>query len=119
MNVEILTKEYNELTLEERVNAIEEAKQAAIEEAKADNGSAGGVEQMTVDYKCYYMRIIEPAQSAELIDDETAESWRWKDTSNDPRVIAFCKAWEEFQKEELKQYEEDMAQIQEEYSENK
>jgi hypothetical protein len=58
MEIELLTKNYNALSLEQRINAIEEAKRVAREEAQADNSAAGGVEQMNVNYKVYYTRII-------------------------------------------------------------
>ena len=93
-------KNYTELSMEDRFAAIEWAKKTARDEVGADNGAAGGIEQMTADYTDWINRVIEPAYGTEDIDDESYNWWVKEDRSNDPRVIAFCESWADYQKDQ-------------------
>lgn len=106
MMKDILCAPYEELTLAERCNALPLARQRAREEAGADNGSAGGVEQLTATAADYYARIVEPAWHAEIIDDDVLDYWKSeKNFSDDPRVDAFCREWQEHQADEWQEYQ--------------
>ncbi|MCK9600244.1 MAG: hypothetical protein M0R06_14465 [Sphaerochaeta sp.] len=99
-----LRYDYDSMSTEERAEAIERCKQAARDDAAADNGSAGGVEQMTIDARGFYYRQVEPAWHADEITDADCDAWqrelRENNDASDPRVAAYIAAWAEYQAEQ-------------------
>lgn len=101
----LLTCRYDELTLKERVNAINLARKTGREEAVSDCEVAGGADQPNATPRDYFLRVVEPAWHADMIDDETFVAWRDGDQVNgDPRVAAFCQGWAEHMAEVLENF---------------
>lgn len=92
----LLCLRYDDLSLDQRCNALRAAREAGAHEAGADRGAAGGIDQPTATYRDYYARLIEPAFAADEIDEGLADRWRGGELGEfggDPRVEAFCQAW--------------------------
>lgn len=102
----LLIHPYDDMNLSDRLNAVKAARRAAWEDASADRGSAGGVDQPTIDFAGYLLRIVEPAEIA--FEDGSAPATVAAHTNcaharqvctvlgaDDPRVRAYCAAWAE------------------------
>ncbi|HCC32633.1 MAG TPA: hypothetical protein DEQ28_01845 [Clostridiales bacterium] len=92
-NYKLLCMPFEELSLEQRCNALQAAREAGAEEARADRGAAGGIDQPAADYRDYVARLVEPAGAADEIDEVLEARWRHGEFAADPRVEAFCQAW--------------------------
>ncbi len=93
---DILALPYEDLTLSERVNAIERARIAGREAAAdADRGSAGGIEQIDAPASAYFYTVVEDAWNGERINDDVCNRWRNGEFDADPRRETFNAAWAE------------------------
>lgn len=110
--MKLLTREYEELTLEERVNAIRLAEQEGESQFRCDEDP-----DLVFRPLLYFFQIIEPAFRRGEINEKETDDWETelkKDEENitfsDPRVAAYARGWnrasKDFQYElELEDYE--------------
>jgi hypothetical protein len=103
-----LTADYSSLELAERVNALQAARAAGREAARADAGAAGGVDVEHATRREYLLYVVEPAWDSDLCSDEELRFWRDNpDAEIDPRVAAFAAGWAEEVREILEDLAED------------
>lgn len=93
------TAPYNQLSLVERVNALDQAKQDG-QEAMLNDLVADGVEidayEMPSDdiiRRSYLLLVVEPAWQLDLCSDEELEYWKMPQSLDDPRLDAFLAGW--------------------------
>lgn len=93
----LLVRDYDDLTMEERARSIEEARRLGWECAQADDG-LGPTELNPRDYTLY---IVEPAYAADACSEADYKRWQkagGAELMADPRVQAFLRAWAEEKK---------------------
>jgi hypothetical protein len=106
----LLTSDYNSLTLSERTDAIEKSYQEGREAALADLGASCG-EICCCDAEKYWVYVVEPAWQQDICSDIEKQIWENKTWEIegwyvkikepiDPRVKSFCKGWDEVMHEE-------------------
>ena len=101
-----LVADYGSMNLAERVNALQAARAAGREAARADAGAAGGVEVERATRREYLLYVVEPSWDSDLCSDEELAWWRDDPQADaDPRLAAFVAGWAE----EVREILEDLA----------
>src|SRR5690606_6265354 len=95
----LLVRDYDALSIEERARAIEEARRIGWECAQA-YASAHDDEpgSLVVEPRDYIPYVVEVAYATEQCSEATLRSWEEasnEELESDPRVQAFMRAWNE------------------------
>lgn len=103
---DVLVRDYDDMTMEERARSIEEARRLGWECARAYIWSHDDETEYLVESRDYIPFIVEPAYAVGQCSEETYQSWQQasqEELEADPRVQAFVRAWAE----EIKEFKEE------------
>ena|SRR5690606_31775687 len=107
MTEDILVRDYDSLTMEERARAIEEARRLGWESARTYAWSHDDdLGLLVVEPRDYIIFIVEDAYIFGQCSKETYQTWKEasdEELEADPRVQAFVQAWAE----EIKEFKEE------------
>lgn len=95
----LLVRDYNDMTMEERARSIEEARRVGWECAQAyASAHDDDLGSLVVEPRDYIQYIVQVAYATEQCSEATLHSWEQasdEELEADPRVQAFMRAWAE------------------------